>query len=32
MDPKLVFQVALKANASAIIVAHNHPSGNREPG
>lgn len=31
IDPRLIFQVALKANASAIIVAHNHPSGNREP-
>jgi len=27
-DPKLVFAVALKCNASRIIVAHNHPSGN----
>lgn len=30
-DPKLIFQVALKANASAIIVAHNHPSGDLNP-
>lgn len=30
-DAKIVFQVALKANASAIIVAHNHPSGNTSP-
>lgn len=30
-DPKIVFQVALKANASAIILAHNHPSGNLTP-
>ncbi len=30
-DPKLVFQVALKANASSIILAHNHPSGNLTP-
>lgn len=31
VDPKIVFQIALKANASSIIVAHNHPSGNRQP-
>jgi len=30
MDAKVVFQYALKANASAIILAHNHPSGNME--
>jgi len=30
-DPKVIFQVALKANASSIILAHNHPSGNIEP-
>ncbi|MEJ1239595.1 JAB domain-containing protein [Chryseolinea sp. T2] len=30
-DPKLVFQAALKSNASGIILAHNHPSGNRTP-
>lgn len=28
VDLKLVFSLALKAHASAIIVAHNHPSGN----
>lgn len=27
-DPKVVFQTALKANASSIILCHNHPSGN----
>lgn len=27
-DPKLIFSSALIANASGIIVAHNHPSGN----
>lgn len=27
-DPKVIFQVALLCNASGIIVAHNHPSGN----
>jgi DNA repair protein RadC len=31
VDPKLVFQAALKANASAIILCHNHPSGNLQP-
>lgn len=31
IDPRLIYQAALKANASAIIVAHNHPSGNPEP-
>lgn len=30
-DPKQVFSVALKANASEIIIAHNHPSGNLSP-
>ena len=28
VDVKVVFQYALKANASSIILAHNHPSGN----
>lgn len=27
VDVRLIFQAALKANASAIILAHNHPSG-----
>lgn len=31
VDAKLVFGVALKCNASSIIVAHNHPSGNLSP-
>lgn len=31
VDPKQVFSVALKANASKIILAHNHPSGNLVP-
>ncbi|MCW3111493.1 MAG: repair protein [Segetibacter sp.] len=31
VDPKLVFGVALTANASEIIVAHNHPSGSLQP-
>lgn len=30
-DPKLIFVAALKANACAIIAAHNHPSGNLLP-
>ena len=28
VDPKMIFQAALKANANAVILAHNHPSGN----
>ena len=28
VDPKLIFVAAIKANASGIIMAHNHPSGN----
>jgi DNA repair protein RadC len=31
VDPKIVFATALKANATSIIVAHNHPSGNTAP-
>jgi DNA repair protein RadC len=31
VDLKLIFAVALKANASGIIVSHNHPSGNLTP-
>ena len=30
-DPKIIFQVALKSNASSIILGHNHPSGNIQP-
>jgi len=30
-DPKVIFQIALKSNASSIILAHNHPSGNIQP-
>lgn len=30
-DPKKIMQTALKGNASAIIIAHNHPSGNCKP-
>ena len=31
VDAKLVFSVALKCNASSIIIAHNHPSCNLTP-
>ncbi len=31
IDTKIVFQTALKCNAHAIIIAHNHPSGNLKP-
>lgn len=31
VDPRIIFQTALKANASSIIIAHNHPSGNLKP-
>lgn len=31
VDIKVVFQTALMGNASGIIIAHNHPSGNLEP-
>jgi DNA repair protein RadC len=31
VDVKLVFSVALKCNASSIIISHNHPSGNLNP-
>ncbi len=30
-DPKMIFQAALKANASSMILVHNHPSGNLKP-
>jgi len=30
-DPKVIYQLALKVNASSIIVSHNHPSGNLKP-
>jgi DNA repair protein RadC len=30
-DPKLVFAAAIKSSASAIILAHNHPSGQLKP-
>ena len=31
VDLKLVFAIALKACATAIVLAHNHPSGNLKP-
>lgn len=30
-DPKVIFGAAIKGNASCIIMAHNHPSGNLKP-
>ena len=30
-DPKVIFQTALKANASSLILGHNHPSGQLTP-
>jgi len=30
-DPKIIFQGALKLNASGIILSHNHPSGSLNP-
>jgi len=30
-DIRLIYQAAIKANASGIIVCHNHPSGNLNP-
>src|SRR5699024_7169342 len=31
VDLRMIFQVALKANAVGIILAHNHPSGTLKP-
>ena len=31
VDPKLIMAAAIKGNASGIILAHNHPSGNLQP-
>ena len=31
IDQRNIFQTALKVNASACIVGHNHPSGNAQP-
>jgi DNA repair protein RadC len=30
-DPRLIFQAALLTNSSALILSHNHPSGNLNP-
>lgn len=30
-DPKIIFHIALQHQASSIIMAHNHPSGNLKP-
>jgi DNA repair protein RadC len=30
-DPKVIFTIALNSGASAIVLAHNHPSGNLIP-
>ena len=30
-DVRIILQLAIKANASGIIVCHNHPSGNLQP-
>jgi DNA repair protein RadC len=31
IDPKTIYQTALKANVSGVLIAHNHPSGNSTP-
>ncbi|MBL7722755.1 MAG: JAB domain-containing protein [Chitinophagaceae bacterium] len=31
VDPRIIFSAAIKANACAIILGHNHPSGNLKP-
>jgi DNA repair protein RadC len=31
VEPKEVFKTAILSNASSVILAHNHPSGNSEP-
>ena len=31
VEPRQVFKAAVLANAAAILLAHNHPSGNPEP-
>jgi len=30
-DVRIIYQVAIKSNSSALILAHNHPSGNLQP-
>ena len=31
VDPKIIYQTALKVNACGLILAHNHPSGKKTP-
>lgn len=31
VEPRQVFKIAILSNAAAIVLAHNHPSGNPEP-
>src|SRR4051812_1460582 len=31
VDPRIIFAIALQTASTAIVVAHNHPSGNVEP-
>ena len=31
VDPRVIFQIGLKSNASSLVLAHNHPSGNVQP-
>lgn len=31
VDAKIIFSAALRSNTSAIILVHNHPSGNKQP-
>ena len=31
VDPKIIYTILLNANATAFIIAHNHPSGNLAP-
>lgn len=31
MDPRTIFSTALKIGACALILSHNHPSGNKKP-
>ena len=31
VDPRLIFAIALQTASTAIIVAHNHPSGSLDP-
>jgi DNA repair protein RadC len=30
-DPRVIFQFALLSNATSLLIAHNHPSGNLQP-